>query len=60
MRKRSWLKLEKVRCLGPGPEHVFGRKVGSQQRICNDCRSKIDKIRYGIVVRDTAKEPEGK
>lgn len=33
-----------VRCLGPGPEHVFLSRDARNNRVCSKCRYKIDSM----------------
>lgn len=52
---------DRVRCLGPGPEHFFVSSNRTHHRICGKCADKAK--RYGVARMETpvkAHDPSGR
>lgn len=43
-------RLVRVRCLGPGKEHEFLSRDKVTERVCSECRGKLD--RFPLALRD--------
>lgn len=41
-----------VRCLGPGPEHMFMSRDVCNNRICPECTARLESLRVGIGCRE--------
>ncbi len=39
-----------VRCLGPGPEHVFLSRDVRNNRVCSRCRAKIEASNLSVLM----------